>query len=107
MTPEMAFECLLVSHDPAVFCTVERILQDLSIHTKVCLTPSRVASVLAKGGTDLVVIDLESSDSSEVMHEIFNSHVRQKIRDLVSSVGLHFKFHLHRGAAIRPLQGLG
>jgi hypothetical protein len=78
MTPEMAFECLMVSHDPAVFSTVDQILKDLSIHTNVCLTPSRVASVLAEGGTDLVVIDLESSDSSEVMHEIFNSHVRQK-----------------------------
>ena len=78
MTPEMAFECLLVSHDPAVFSTVDQILKDLSIHTKVCLTPSRVASVLAQGGTDLVVIDLESSESSEVMHEILNSHLRRK-----------------------------
>ena len=48
------------------------------MHTNVCLTPSRVADVLAKGGTDLIVIDLESEHSSEVMHEIFQSHVRQK-----------------------------
>jgi hypothetical protein len=78
MTPEMAFECLLISHDPAVFCTVERILQDLSMHTNVCLTPSKVASALAEGSTDLIVIDLESEHSAEVMHEIFESRVRQK-----------------------------
>jgi hypothetical protein len=78
MTPEMAFECLLISHDPAVFCTVERILQDLSMHTNTCLTPSKVASVLAEGSIDLIVVDLESEHSSEVMHEIFESRVRQK-----------------------------
>ena len=60
MTPEMAFECLLVSHDPAVFCTMDRILQDFSIHTNVCQNPSRAANLLAEGNTDLIVIDLES-----------------------------------------------
>ncbi len=76
MTPEMAFECLLVSHDPAVFCTMDRILQDFSIHTKVCHNPSRAASLLADGSTDLIVIDLEAEHSSELMHQIFES--RQK-----------------------------
>jgi hypothetical protein len=78
MTPEMAFECLLISHDPSVFCTVERILQDFSIHTNVCVTPNKVAALLAEGSTDLIVIDLESEDSSEVMHQIFESQARQK-----------------------------
>jgi hypothetical protein len=78
MTPEMAFECLLLSHDPAVFCTMDRILQDFSIRTNVCSNPSRVAGLLAEGNTDLVVIDLESEDSSEVMHQICQSHTGQK-----------------------------
>jgi hypothetical protein len=78
MTPEMAFECLLVSHDPAVFSTMDRILQDFSIHTNVCPNPSKAADLLADGGTDLIVIDLESEHSSELMHHIFESHMRQK-----------------------------
>jgi len=78
MTPEMAFECLLVSHDPSVFSTMGRILQDFSIHTNVCSTPSRAADLLADGGTDLIVIDLESEQSSELMHQIAESQMRQK-----------------------------
>jgi len=78
MTPEMAFECLLVSHDPAVFCTMGRVLQDFSIHTHVCSTPSKAADLLAEGGTDLIVIDLESEHSSELMHQIAESQMRQK-----------------------------
>jgi len=78
MTPEMAFECLLVSHDPAVFCTMNRILQDFSIHTNVCPNPSRFGDLLADGSTDLIVIDLESEHSSELLHQIFESGMRQK-----------------------------
>jgi CheY-like chemotaxis protein len=78
MTSEMAFECLLVSHDPAVFCTMDRILQDLAIHTNVCPNPSKAADLLADGSTDLIVIDLESGQSSELMRQIFESHMRHK-----------------------------
>lgn len=78
MTPEMAFECLLVSHDPAVFCTMRQILRDFSIYTNVCSTPSQVANLLAGGSTDLIVIDLESEHSSELMQLIFESGARQK-----------------------------
>jgi PilZ domain-containing protein len=78
MTPEMAFECLLVSHDPAVFSTMDRILQDFSIHTNVCPNPSKAANLLADGSTDLIVIDLESEHSSELMHQIFESGMRLK-----------------------------
>jgi hypothetical protein len=78
MTPELAFECLLVSHDPAVFGTMDRILQDFAIHTNVCPTPSKAANLLAEGSTDLIVIDLESEYSSELMQQIFESRTRQK-----------------------------
>jgi hypothetical protein len=44
MTPEMAFECLLVSHDPVVVCTMNPILRDFSIHTTVGVDPSRAAN---------------------------------------------------------------
>lgn len=78
MTPEMAFECLFVSHDPAVFGTMDRILQDFSIRTNVCPNPSSAANLLTEGGTDLIVIDLESEHSSELMHQICESRMRQK-----------------------------
>jgi hypothetical protein len=78
MTPEMAFECLLLSHDPAVFCTMDRILQDFSIRTNVCSNSSKVAGLLAEGNTDLIVIDLEGEDSSEVMQQICQSRMGQK-----------------------------
>jgi hypothetical protein len=72
MTPDMAFECLLVSHDPAVFCTVDRILRDFSVSTSVCLSSSKALTLLAEGGTDLFVIDWEGDDSSDLLHQIWN-----------------------------------
>ena len=70
MTVKTPFECLLFSQDPAVFCTVEGVLRDFSIHTKVCLSPSKVANLLAEGFADLIVIDLEDEGSSDVMSQI-------------------------------------
>jgi CheY-like chemotaxis protein len=70
MTPEMAFECLVVSHDPAVFCTVDRILHDLSIHMNMCPSYSGATKFLAEGSTDLIVIDWEGERSSELLDQI-------------------------------------
>jgi PilZ domain len=78
MTAEMAFECLFVSDDPGVFWTMDRLLQDFSIHTNVYSNPSRAANFLEQGSMDLIVIDLEHEHSSEMMHQIFESRVRQK-----------------------------
>jgi len=77
MTPEMAFECLLVSPDPAVFSTMDGILHDFSIATKVCPHPPRAADLLAEGSTDLIVIDLETENASEFLQKI-GGHMRQK-----------------------------
>ncbi len=78
MTPEMAFECLLVSHDPAVFGAMNRVLQDFSIRTNVCSNSSSAGDLLAGGTVDLIVIDLESEHSSELMHQICESRMRSK-----------------------------
>jgi len=71
MTPDMAFECLLVSSDPWVFRTIDRILRELSIRTNICLRSSRAFDLLSKGGTDLIVIDWEGEASSDLLHEIW------------------------------------
>jgi len=78
MTPDMAFECLLVTHDPGVFSPVSRILRDLSICTDVCLSPSKAINLLSKGSTDLIVIDWEEEASPDLLHEIWKSGNWQK-----------------------------
>ena len=71
MTADMAFECLFISHDPRVFGIVNRILRDLSICTNICLSPSKAGAVLAKGNTDLIVIDWDGKASSDFVHELW------------------------------------
>jgi hypothetical protein len=77
VTADMAFECLLITHDPRVFSTMSRILRDFSICTDVCLSSSKAIKLLGKGGTDLIVIDWEE-DSSEFLHELWKSANWQK-----------------------------
>jgi|SRR5580658_5032975 hypothetical protein len=78
MTPDMAFECLLVSSNPGVFGAIDRLLRELSIRTSVCLSSSRALDLLAKGSTDLVVIDWEGEASSELLQEIWKSGETRK-----------------------------
>jgi PilZ domain len=78
MTPEMSFECLLVSRDPAVFCTMHRILEDFSIATNICLTTSRATELLQEGSPDLIVIDCDSELSSELVDGVLTSRPQQK-----------------------------
>jgi CheY-like chemotaxis protein len=71
MTPEMAFECVLVSRDPTVVSTLNRVLDDLSISTRHCLTPSKALHLLREGSTDLIVIDCDENDSAcQILNEI-------------------------------------
>jgi hypothetical protein len=72
MTPDNAFECLLVSRDPGVFSTMSRILRDLSISMEVCLSSAKACELLDKKSSDLIVIDWEGEDSSELLDKIWN-----------------------------------
>ena len=78
MTPDMAFECLLVSQDAKVFSTVSRILRDLSISMDMCLSSSKASRLLAGSTTDLFVIDWEGEASLHLLHEIWKSSGWQK-----------------------------
>lgn len=89
MTLDMAFECLLVSRDPAILCPLNNVLDRLSISTRVCLTPSRAVDELMGGSTDLVVIDWQKDGSAEelINHIQKFDFVRKKTIVLVSSDG--------------------
>lgn len=78
MTPEITFQCLLVSRDPAVLSTVDPILRDFSICSDVCPEPSDVLDVLGQVTTDLLVVDLESEKSTELVSRVYDSCLRQK-----------------------------
>jgi hypothetical protein len=77
MTSDLAFECLLVSRDPSVVCTINRLLGNLSISTNVCLTASKAADHLSEGSTDLIVVDWDD-DSAGFLNGIQRSGKWQK-----------------------------
>jgi hypothetical protein len=74
----MAFECLLVSRDPSVVGTMNRLLGNLSICTNVCLNSSQAFDQLSEGSTDLLVIDCEVIDC-----EVMNREVADRENDSV------------------------
>jgi CheY-like chemotaxis protein len=78
MTPEMVFDCLLVSHDPAVVCVLDPILQDLSMSTSVCPDATEASDILRQVSTDLVVVDLDNEDSTELVRRLGTSELHQK-----------------------------
>jgi hypothetical protein len=78
MTPDMAFECLLVSSDPAVLSTMDPLLHDFSIETSVCPNSRKAGDRLGEGSTDLVVVDLETVSLGDVLEQLQASQIRQK-----------------------------
>ncbi len=78
MTSEMAFDCLLVSHDPALVCTIDPILQDLAISTSLCPDPRKASDILGQVSTDLVVVDLDDDNSTELVQRLCGFHFHQK-----------------------------
>ena len=94
MTPEMAFECLLVSRDPSVVCTMNRLLGDLSISTNICLSSSKALDQLSEG-TDLIIVDWED-DSADLLYRIRRSGRWHK----PTVVALSSQGHLVPGAHI-------
>jgi len=71
VTSDMAFECLFASRDARLYSIFGQALRDLSIYMNVCLTASKAILELGKGHTDLVIVDWESEDSTELMQSIW------------------------------------
>lgn len=78
MTPEMSFDCLLVSDDPAVVCTIDPILQELSICTSTSHDPGKAAGILGQVSTDLVIVDLDKDNSMDLVNRICSLQNSQK-----------------------------
>jgi len=77
MTSEMEFECLLISRDPGVVCAMNKVLENLSISTNLCLSSSKALEQLSDGATDLIIVDWED-DSADFLRRIQKSGTWQK-----------------------------
>ncbi|HKV82752.1 MAG TPA: PilZ domain-containing protein [Candidatus Sulfotelmatobacter sp.] len=86
MTSEMAFECVLVSSDPAVLRTMDPLLHGFSIQTRICPNPLTIDRVLDQCAADLIVIDLESANYAGVLHRLREDRAKQKPTVLAVSV---------------------
>ena len=73
MTADMTFEGLIVSHDAGIFRVMDRTLRQLSISASVCLGGSKARNHLTKHRTDLLVLDCDMNDWTEVMDEVWKS----------------------------------
>lgn len=79
MTSEMVFECLLVSRNVDLLRTMNRLLELLSIQTRVCMTSWRALELLPTSHADLVVLDWDQDDTgAELLRKIWSSESRRK-----------------------------
>lgn len=78
MTADMAFEGLIVSHDAGLYSVFDRVLRQLSISTNICLSAAKACHQLNQGSTDLLVIDCDGEDWSEVLDKVWRSKASKK-----------------------------
>src|SRR5215471_6927662 len=78
MTPEMAFECLLVSHDAGLRCTMNEVFHNFSIVVETCPSPSKACEIVPERNPELVAIDWDGDTSSTLLYAIWNSPHRRK-----------------------------
>lgn len=69
MTPDMSFECLLVSRDAGVVNVLNPLLDNLSISTNICSNFSMAFDEFMRGNPELIIIDWED-DSPEFLVRI-------------------------------------
>ena len=78
MTPEMAFECLLVSSDAGLRSTMKEALGNFSIVVENCLTSAQASKTFSKRNHDLVAIDCAGDALLPLLRTIWNSPHRRK-----------------------------
>lgn len=84
MTIDMAFECLLVTRDPAVMNIMNGLLGSLSISTNVCSSSTQAVDHLSGDSTDLLIVDWED-DSGKLLQHINQSRRWRKPTVMVVS----------------------
>ena len=98
MTPEMAFESLLVCGDPDLACILKDTLYKFSIEVEHSQTAARACDIIADRKHELVVIDWEGESSYRLLHTIWNVPKRRAPTILAFSTndrhitGAHFTF---------------
>lgn len=79
MTPEMVFECLIVSDDIQVLSLMTCALGRLSIDVERCADPAKGLELLAKHDVDLVVCDCKGAAGEiELLHGVLISDRKRK-----------------------------
>ncbi len=79
MTPEMVFECLVVSDDSQVLSLMNRALERLSIDIEHCANPTQCLELLTKRDVDLVVCDSRGAPSEmKLLNGVLNSDRKRK-----------------------------
>ena len=79
MTPEMVFECLVVSDDIQVLSLMNRALDRLSIDVERCANPVKGLELLAKRDVDLVVCDCKGAPGEiELVNGVLTSDRKRK-----------------------------
>ena len=64
---------------------MNRVLEDLSIHTNICMTASRAAELLSKRSIDLAVLDWSDNAAEQLLPAIWNRRSRSKTTIVVVS----------------------
>lgn len=98
MTPEMAFESLLVCADPYLACILKGALDKFSIEVEQSRTAAEACDIIANRKHELVVIDWKDESSYRLLHAIWNLPKRRVPTILAISAhdrhitGAHFTF---------------
>jgi response regulator RpfG family c-di-GMP phosphodiesterase len=79
MTPEIVFECLVVSDDNRVLSLMNCALDRLSIDVERCANPMKGLELLAKRDVDLVVCDCKGAPGEiELLNRVLTSDRKRK-----------------------------
>ncbi|HZR55796.1 MAG TPA: PilZ domain-containing protein [Terriglobales bacterium] len=78
MTPELAFEALLVSQDSAVLNIMHSVLTGFSMDVDVCVRPSQAIENFSRHSVDLVVVDCEQALAPQIIENVAASRLCPK-----------------------------
>ena len=78
MTPQLEFECLLVSYDSALHRILIQILREFAISSDSCVNSAQASKALRKGSHDLLVVDWAGNESHNLLREIWNNPSSRK-----------------------------